>query len=181
MRHSHAGVVVPEVFQKVEGGVGVDVVVGHLGVPVVVVQSHPVVQLVDVEVALPPPGQREPEPQLVNEAQLRVLPPEPLLGLEVPLLHGGDSQTHGDVLVLVEPSLENVSGELVKRHPVSSLNRRRRGVEHIMVKNRWWRRWSNWLGNVASCDCELSHFSIDTIIIINSFESIVLDESQLRN
>ena len=117
MRSSHSGVNISPVLPEVEGAVEVDVLVVDLHEPVVVVHSHLVVQGVDVDEGTGPPGDREPEPQLVGGSESAV-PLEPVGDLGVPSLGGGQPDIDCEVVLVAEIRSEGSGGEPVEAGPV---------------------------------------------------------------
>ena len=117
MRGSHSGVDVGPVLPEVEGAVEVDVLVVDLHEPVVVVHSHLVVQGVDVDEGAGPPGDWEPEPQLVGGSESAV-PLEPVGDLGVASLDGGQPHIDCEVVAVAEIRSEGSGGEPVEASPV---------------------------------------------------------------
>lgn len=120
VRCSNIEVQLLKVFYEVKRSIGINVIVPNPRESIIIVHLHLIIQLVSIQITGPPPGQREPQPQLIINMQILVLPSQFLLHFHIALFQCGHSEINCDVVVVAEIPFEDVSGELVETNPVLS-------------------------------------------------------------
>ena len=121
---------------------------------VVVVDFDLIVYSMGIDIASSSPSHREPQSQLIIDAE-PILPMELLFDFDIAFLESGDPHVDSEVFVITEITFEDSGGEGVKTGPIFGANRGRRLVEDVVIDNRGF--------NGSRLGCFLHRF-LDTII-----------------